>query len=260
VAAGLAESLLRSGPDVVVIATSREPLAINGEVVRGVPSLASPADGVSPAEPMLAPAVRLFVDRATAATDTFVLDEDNVVTVVTICRQLDGIPLALELAAARVRSMPPAEIARRLSERLRLLARGRGSLERHRTLLGAVAWSHDLLGDEERRVFLRLAIFPASFDLDAAEAVAAGDGAEVDVVGCVLGLVDRSLVVHDPAMGRYRLLETLRQYGADRLAEAGEVSDSRDRHAGYYMGLAPTLNHSMQRVWAELENLRSVGD
>jgi predicted ATPase/class 3 adenylate cyclase len=259
-AAGLAEAVLASCPDVVVVATSREPLGVNGEVVRGVSSLAVPDGDVSAADALSFAAVRLFVDRATAASDTFVLDDDNVATVVAICRHLDGIPLALELAAARTRAMSLAEIARRLSERFRLLAGGRGSLERHRTLLGAVSWSHDLLSDDERRVFRRLAIFPASFDLDAADAVAGDNGAAVDVVGCVLRLVDRSLVVSDPAAGRYRLLETLRQYGADRLADAGETVDRRDQHAGYYVGLAPALAHSTRRFWAEIDNLRAVGD
>jgi predicted ATPase/class 3 adenylate cyclase len=258
-AARLVEAILGSCPDVVLIATSREPLGVNGEVVRGVPPLATPDGDVAAVDALSTPAVRLFVDRATAAADTFVLDDDNVATVVAICRQLDGIPLALELAAARTRTMSLAEIARRLSERFRLLAGGRSSLERHRTLLGAVAWSHDLLTADERRVFRRLAIFPASFDLDAAEAVAGDDGGDVDAVGCLLRLVDRSLVVADPAAGRYRLLETLRQYGAARLADAAETEQSRDRHAAYYMGLAPALRHSIRRVWVELDNLRAAG-
>jgi predicted ATPase/class 3 adenylate cyclase len=259
-AARLAEAVLGACPDVVLVATSREPLAINGEVVRGVPSLATPDSDGTPADALSFAAVRLFVDRATAASDTFVLDDDNVAMVVAICRHLDGIPLALELAAARTRAMSVAEIARRLSERFRLVAGGRGSLERHRTLLGAVSWSHDLLSDDERRVFRRLAIFPASFDLDAAEAVAGDDAGDVDVVECVLRLVDRSLVVSDPVAGRYRLLETLRQYGADRLADAGETEQARRRHAAYYVGLAPALAHSPRRVGAEIDNLRAVGD
>ena len=196
------------------------------------------------------------------------LDESNVEAVVDICRQLDGIPLAIELAAARVRGMAPAEIARRLSERFRLLTASRGALERHRTLFGAVSWSHDLLTDEERRVFRRLAVFPASFDLAAAEAVASHDTAPVDVVDSVLRLVDRSLVIYDPAADRYRLLETLRQYGADRLAEAGETDAIRDRHSEHYLTVAskdaapsedPRLTAS-DRLAAELDNLRAVAD
>jgi predicted ATPase len=259
-AARLAESLLGVGPEVAVIATSREPLGINGEVVRGVASLAIPAEDGSATDALAASAVRLFVERATAATDRFALDDGNVTTVVDICRQLDGIPLALELAAARIRSMAPAEISRRLSERFRLLAGGRGSLERHRTLLGAVAWSHDLLSDDERRLFRRLAVFPATFDLDAAEAIGAADDVDIDAVDCVLRLVDRSLVTYDAASGRYRLLETLRQFGADRLADAGETIESRDRHAAYYLDVAPSLNGSTAQLWAELENLRAVAN
>ena len=259
-AARLAESLLGAGPEIVVMVTSREPLGITGEVVRGVPSLAIPADDVSAADALTASAVRLFVERATAATDRFAVDDDNVATVVAICRQLDGIPLALELAAARIRAMPPAEIARRLSERFRLLTGGRGSLERHRTLLGTVAWSHDLLTDNERRVFRRLAVFPATFDLDAAAAIATDDNAGIDAVDCVLRLVDRSLVAYDPTSGRYRLLETLRQYGAERLADADETVETRDRHAAHYMQIAPALNWSTRLLWAELDNLRAAAD
>ena len=170
-------------------------------------------------------------------SDGFTVDAGNVAAVVEICRHLDGIPLAIELAAARVRAMAPAEIARRLDERFRLLAGGsRRSQERHRTLLATVSWSHDLLTDDEKIVFRRLAVFPASFDLAAAEAVA-GDGA-VDVVDCVLRLVDRSLVVYEPEDDRYRLLETLRQYGADRLADAGETEATRERHARHFLAFA----------------------
>src|SRR5262249_24318983 len=177
-----------------------------------------------------AAAVRLFEERAAAVADEFTIDADNVDAVVEICRHLDGIPLAIELAAARVRGMPVAEIERRLDERFRLLAGGsRRAQERHRTLLATVSWSHDLCSDDEKIVFRRLAVFPATFGLDAAEAIV-GD-ASIDVVGCVLRLVDRSLVVYESDTARYRLLETLRQYSADRLAEAAETESTRERHA-----------------------------
>ena len=223
-AADLVDAIAAAAADVHFLVTSREPLGLDGEQVRRVHSLALPAAEAGPQEAEATAAVRLFAERAAAASARFTIDAGNVAAVVEICRHLDGIPLAIELAAARVRAMAPAEIARRLDERFRLLAGGsRRSQERHRTLLATVAWSHDLLTDDEKITFRRLAVFPASFDLAAAEAVA-GDGT-IDVVDCVLRLVDRSLVMFEPEEDRYRLLETLRQYGADRLAEAGETEE-----------------------------------
>jgi hypothetical protein len=209
--------------------------------------------------------VRLFVARAAAAVEGFVLDENNVEPVVEICSHLDGIPLAIELAAARVRGMSPAEIARRLGERFRLLAASRGSIERHRTLLGAVSWSHDMLSEPERVVFRRLGVFPASFDLVAAEAVADEGDDGIDVVDAVLHLVDRSLVVFDPVAQRYRLLETLRQFATHRLAEAAETEQARQHHAEFYLHLAADLGDilsaaAFQRLDAELDNLRAVAE
>ncbi len=265
-AAALAESILVAGPEAVIVATSREPLGVDGETVRGVRSLAVPDPDAESAEVAAAAAVRLFVERASSATDTFELSDANVAAVIAICAQLDGIPLAIELAAARVRAMPPEEIARRLGERFRLLSAGRGAQERHRTLQAAVSWSHDLLGETERQVFRRLAVFPASFDLDAAEAVA-GDP-EIDVIDALVRLVDQSLVQYDATSGRYRLLETLRQYAADRLADAGETDLARDRHTDFYVALAAELSSpgdfpspaTMRRVDAEMDNLQAVAD
>lgn len=265
-AAALAEAILVAGSEAVIVATSREPLGVDGETVRGVRSLAVPDPDADDAEVAAASAVRLFVERASAATDTFALSDANVGAVVAICGQLDGIPLAIELAAARVRAMPPAEIARRLGERFRLLSAGRGSQERHRTLQAAVSWSHDLLGQPERRVFRRLAVFPGSFDLDAAEAV--GGDAESDVIDVLVRLVEQSLVQYDAATGRYRLLETLRQYAADRLADAAETDLARDRHTDYYVTLAaenasPGTFPSavkVERLDAEMDNLQAVAD
>jgi predicted ATPase/class 3 adenylate cyclase len=264
-AADLVEAVLRAGPETVILATSREPLGLPGEVVRGVRSLKVPVSGASVSEAGDASAVRLFVARASAAVEGFVLDEDNVESVVEICGHLDGIPLAIELAAARVRGMSPGEIARRLGERFRLLAASRGSIERHRTLLGAVSWSHDLLGEPERVVFRRLGVFPASFDLAAAEAVAGKTDRSLDVVDAVLHLVDRSLVVFDPVADRYRLLETLRQFATDRLAEAAETDPVRQRHGQFYLRLAADQGDIMsaaafQRLDAELDNLRAVAE
>jgi predicted ATPase len=264
-AADLAEAVLRAGVETVILATSREPLGVAGEVVRGVRSLRVPGSGASVSEAADASAVLLFVARASAAVEGFVLDEDNVESVVEICGHLDGIPLAIELAAARVRGMSPGEIARRLGERFRLLAASRGSIERHRTLLGAVSWSHDLLGEPERVVFRRLGVFPASFDLAAAEAVAGDTDSSLDVVDAVLHLVDRSLVVFDPVAQRYRLLETLRQFAIDRLAEAGETDRVRQGHGEFYLQLAADQGDilsagAFQRLDAELDNLRAVAE
>jgi predicted ATPase len=264
--AALVGAVLTSAPGVRIVATSREPLGVAGETVQRVRSLGLPEPSADVDGAERAAAVQLFVERAAEATGGFVLDTASVDPVVEICRRLDGIPLALELAAARTRAMTPTDVASRLRERFRLLGGGtRGAQERHRTLLAAVSWSYDLLDDTERTVFCRLAVFPASFDLAAAEAVAAGDG--TDVVDTVVRLVDRSLVQYEPDQGRYRLLETLRQYGADRLAETGDTDDTRQRHAQYFLDMVerfgPQLedarySNALAVLNAELDNLRAA--
>lgn len=266
--AELAEAILIRAAEIHLLATSREPLGLEGEVVRRVASLAVPNADARTEEALQAAAVRLFLERASAVAEGFVLDDGNVEPVVEICRRLDGIPLALELAAARVRSMPPSELSRRLDERFRLLGGGsRRSLERHRTLLATVSWSYDLLLDVEQVVFRRLAVFPASFTLQAAESVAGRDDAVTDVTDRVLALVDRSLLQFDPHEGRYRMLETLRQFAADRLAESQEVETCRDRHARYFLQLverqAPGLTGrdylgAFAILNPEIENLRAT--
>jgi predicted ATPase len=258
-AAALVEDILAASSEVVVVPTSREPLGVEGEVVRVVRSLELPEEGAALVDALSTPAVRLFADRAGSASDRFALDDGNLEVVAGICRQLDGIPLAIELAAARVRTMPVGEIAGRLGERFRLLSARRGSVERHRTLQAAVAWSYDLLSEADKEVFRRLAVFPASFDLAAAEAVAGAD------IAAVLGLVERSLVDYDPVRGRYQLLETLRQFGVDRLAEAAELDIIRERQAAYYLEVAKRYGASQVRDTAavralvrELDNLRAA--
>jgi predicted ATPase len=249
-AADLAERVLGAGPEPVIVATSREPLGTRGEVVHRVRSLELPASGAALEEASESPAVRLFVNRAAAGGSRFVLDTDNLASVVEISRHLDGIPLAIELAAARVRAMPPSEIAARLGDRFNVLGGGSARVqERHRTLQAAVSWSHDLLSEDERVVFRRLGVFPGSFDLVAAEAVSAGKA--LDVLECVVRLVDRSLVQYEPDEGRYRLLETLRQYALDRLAESGETDAIQRRHARYFLDLA-------ERIGPQLDDARSV--
>jgi predicted ATPase/class 3 adenylate cyclase len=266
--ADLVEAILGNAGDVHVLATSREPLGLEGEVVRRVGSLAVPDPAATVGDALGAAAIRLFVERATAVAEGFVLDDSNLEPVVQICRRLDGIPLAIELAAARTRSMPPRDLSRRLDERFRLLGGGsRRAQERHRTLLATVSWSYDLLAPAEQAVFRRLAAFPASFALDAAEEVAGQDGDLTDVTDSLLGLVDRSLVQFDPDEGRYRLLETLRQFAADRLGESGETDDRRERHARHFLGLvsqqASELTGSdylgaFATLTAELDNLRAT--
>jgi predicted ATPase/class 3 adenylate cyclase len=266
--AELVDAVLGAAPDVRVVATSREPLGVDGEKVYRVGSLAVPPTGAPAGEAAAAPAVRLFADRAAAVSQRFAVEPGNVTAVVDICRHLDGIPLAIELAAARVRAMPPAEIAARLGERFRILGGGsRRAQERHRTLLATVSWSHDLLDDDEKAVFRRLAVFPSSFDLAAAEAVA-GDGG-LDVLDTVVRLVDRSLVQYEPEVGRYRLLETLRQYGSERLSDAGETDTARERHARHYLELAEGARPELEsarypvahdRLLGELDNLRATAE
>lgn len=238
-AADLAEQVLARAPDVHLLATSREPLDVNGETVKHVRPLALPdstALGVSAAE---YPALRLFEERARSARSGFAVDGDNLDDVIEICRRLDGVPLAIELAAARVGAMSTADIRARLGERFRLLAGARRGHERHRTLLATVDWSYGLLDPVEQRVFRTLSVFAGGFGLADATAVVAGpEGDEFAVLDQVTRLVERSLVNHDGETGRYRLLETLRQYGDDRLTDAGEADDARTRGADHFLALA----------------------
>jgi hypothetical protein len=217
-------------------------------------------------------AVRLFCERAGAARPGFELSRSNGAAVVEICRRLDGIPLAIELAAARVAAMTPAEIAGLLDERFRLLTGGRRTaVERHQTLRATVDWSYSLLGSSERVVFERLSVFSGGFSLDAARAVVAGDGVEAwDVLDAVGALVAKSMVVAEDTGGevtRYQLLETLRQYGRERLEEKGETDRWRRRHAGYLADYAMQLWGGLrgpdelawrERFMADLDNLRAA--
>lgn len=232
----LSERVLTGCRDVRLLCTSRELLDLAGEVVHWVAPLPVPEAGATSAAARSSPAVQLFEERAKAVRPEFSVDADSVDDVVEICRRLDGVPLAVELAAARVASMSVADIKERLDHRFRLLSGGRRRQDRHRTLQAAVGWSYDLLEPEAQRTFRHLAVFPGSFDLIAAAAVVGGD--DLDVADAVSRLAERSLVVHDPAAGRYRLLETLRQYGLDRLAEAGETEPAQARFATHFLTLA----------------------
>jgi tetratricopeptide (TPR) repeat protein len=221
---------------------------------------------------MASDAVRLFEDRARGARPGFVVDDANIDAVAETCRRLDGIPLAIELAAARVVAMSPRELAALLDERFRLLTGGRrGSLERHQTLRATVEWSYSLLNDTERTVFDRLAVC-SGCDAAAARAVASGDNLDAwSVLDAVEALVRKSMLAveeHPDASTRYQQLETLRQFGLERLDEAGTLDETRRRHAVYFAEFAEQIGPELlgpdelsvrERLYAELDNLRAAG-
>jgi len=245
--ARLADALLQVCPDVVVLATSREPLRVGGEVTWRTPSLALPDLQHLPPLAHLAEleSIRLFVERARDAAPGFVLDATTAPAVAEICVRLDGMPLALELAAARTSALAPAQIASRLDDALRVLGRGsRSAVTRQQTLHATLAWSHDLLGEDERVLFRRLAVFAGSMSLEAVENVCGGDG--LDVVDLLSRLVDKSLVQADHAEGtaRYRLLETIRQFADQRLGDAGERAARVRAHRAWYVAFAAAHDRS----------------
>jgi len=244
--ASLSRELLLACPNLHIVATSRERLAIAGEAVYRVPSLSLPTTDVGASTALEFDAIRLFVDRARLADLEFELEADSVADVVSICRRLDGIPLALELAAARVRSMSPAQISARLDERFRILTDSeRSGSQRQQTLLRTIEWSHDLLDERERVVFRRLGVFVSDFSLEAAEQVAsAGRIFEFDVSELLTSLVDKSMVTTEKSSSagiRYRLLESIRVFARVKLDEASEQRDANLRHAEYYADLAESL-------------------
>jgi predicted ATPase/DNA-binding winged helix-turn-helix (wHTH) protein len=241
-AARMAEALLRANPAARVIATSREPLRAEGEWVYPVPPLAVPAEGSPDGEdPLGYGAVRLFVERARAAAPSFSPDARVTAAMAGICRRLDGIPLAIELAAARAAALGIEGLAARLDDRFRLLAGGhRTAMPRQQTLRATLDWSYELLTEPERVALRRLAVFAGGFTLQAASAVAADDAiAASEVADCVANLVAKSLVTADSggAMVRYRLLETTRAYVLEKLVEAGEFDAAARRHAERYREL-----------------------
>ncbi|MFI0454422.1 AfsR/SARP family transcriptional regulator [Actinomadura sp. 6N118] len=253
--AALVDRTLSDAPGVRVLATSREPLGITGEALCPVPSLPLPPAGSDADEAMRYASVRLFADRASAARPGFAVDDASAPQVVAICRELDGIPLAIELAAARLRSLTPTQIADRLGDRFRLLTGGsRTALPRHRTLRAVVDWSWDLLDDDERTVLRRLSVFAGGATPDGVARVCAPGQLTDDVIDVVAALIDKSLVLADGhAEVRYRLLETVRAYAAERLEEAGEGDRIRSAHAAYFLELAeraePELRRADQLLW-----------
>jgi predicted ATPase/DNA-binding CsgD family transcriptional regulator len=272
--AKLADALLRGCPNLALVATSREPLGIGGERVHRVPSMRTPADGDDAVAIRASEAVQLFEDRATAQGVRTAWDESGALVAGRICRRLDGIPLAIELAAARLRVMPANELDARLDERFAILTGGsRAALPRQQTLRAMVDWSWELLTGAERAVLARLSVFAGGFGLAAAEAVAAdGQVPAAEVAGHLGALVDKSLVQFDHAgtgQTRYRLLETVRQYAAEQLDALGPAAAEAARigHRDYYLALAetaaPHLEAADQAAWldrldAELGNLRAA--
>jgi predicted ATPase/DNA-binding CsgD family transcriptional regulator len=256
--ADAAEALVSAGPGVFVLATSRAPLGAGEETEWRVPSLTLPAGG--PDTFVGSDAVALFVERARQARPSFELSEENAAPVAEICTSLDGLPLAIELAAARLRMLSVKQIATGVSERFRLLTRGpRTESPRLQTLRASVDWSYELLSEAERALLRRLGVFRGTFSLDAAERVCSTDGIETDdALDLLAELVDQSLVIaeeHGVEM-RYRMLETVRQYGLERLADAGEDERLRDRHRDFFLALAeraaPHLETKRQRDWFEV--------
>ncbi|BBX00619.1 LuxR family transcriptional regulator [Mycolicibacterium moriokaense] len=238
--------LLNSCPGLTILATSREPISVSGEVTWRVPSLSVHDE-----------AVALFTDRAQRARPTFHTVGEDTELVADICRRLDGMPLAIELAAARVRALSLRQIADSLHDRFRLLTGGaRNTMRRQQTLRASVDWSHALLTEAEQVLFRRLGVFMDGFDFDAARAVAATSETEqFQILDQLSLLVDKSLVVADEESGtmRYRLLETIRQYALEKLAESGEASQMRTRHRDYYVVAAAALENKDLVKWAERE-------
>jgi predicted ATPase len=255
----LIDALLSACPSLTLLTTSREPIGVPGEVSWRVPSL-SLADE----------AIELFVDRARHARPDFAVDKDNAGALAEICRRLDGLPLAIELAAARVRALSLAEIVDSLHDRFRLLTGGaRTAVRRQQTLRASVDWSHTLLTEPERVLFRRLAVFLGGFDLGAAQAVASGgDVQRFQVLDQLTLLVDKSLVVADDSGGRtrYRLLETVRQYALEKLGGSGEADAVRSCHRDYYTSLAAAVDapaggnyeQRLDQAAMEIDNLRAA--
>ena len=276
--ASLADTLLRSCARLQVLATSREALGVMGEKTWRVPPLAVPTAGDLPlGEKEVASVLldydgpHLFVERARLQRGDFVLDRGNVEAVAQVCARLDGIPLAIELAAARVRSLSVPEIVARLDKRFRLLTGGsRTALPRQQTLRALIDWSYDLLTGPEQTLWRRLSVFAGGWTLEAAESVCAGEGIEEwEVLEFLMSLVDKSLVSADTEENstRYRLLETIRQYGSDRLAEEGSEGVLQERHAAWFLALAeeadpllvgPSQAEWLSRLETEHDNLRTA--
>jgi predicted ATPase len=267
--ARLADRILHAAPDIRILASSREALGIGGEVTYRVPSLDLPDLAHLPPIETLSQyeAVKLFIDRARSAVPSFSVTNENAPAVAQICHRLDGIPLAIELAAAKIRVLGVEQIAKRLDDRFRLLTGGsRTTLERHQTLRAAIDWSYNLLPSTEQALFRQLSVFLGGWTLEAAESIC-GDGLDVEVLELLEQLINKSLVQMETMAGqtRYSMLETMRQYASEKLVEAGESDTLRDRHLAYFLELAETADPHLirpeQLEWlakldADYENLR----
>ena len=275
--AQLAQELLSQAPDLRILATSREPLAIAGESIYPVSGLSCPSSHESVEgnleELMRYDAVRLFVERARAISPDFSLTPKNAAPIGEICCRLDGLPLALELASARVQVLTVHEIAARLNDRFALLISGqrRGFEARHQTLRAAIDWSYDLLKADEQVLLRHMAVFEAGCTLDILEAICSGDAPSGEsILDLVSSLVKKSLVVAETSgrtQARYRLLETIREYALDKLDESGEARRMHDRHLDLFLAraeeAAPKLNDAYQKLWlnwldGEHDNLRAA--
>ncbi|WP_430335477.1 ATP-binding protein [Rhodococcus sp. ACT016] len=268
----LVETLLRTSPDLRILATSREPLAIGGETVLRVPPLTFPVPDRSTTVKSLTQyeAVNLFIERAAAAVPGFELTEDNRAAIIEICSELDGLPLAIELAAARLRALSVDQVAARLTDRFRLLTGGmRGAPSRQQTLQMSIDWSNDLCTTTEQELWRRLSVFAHGFELDAAEAIAGDDLTPLGLLDLVTSLVDKSILIREENEGviRYRLLEILRDYGLERLREADEDRELRRLHRDWYQALVtraeaewigPNQPERIARIGRERANLRDA--
>jgi predicted ATPase/class 3 adenylate cyclase/DNA-binding XRE family transcriptional regulator len=270
--AHFAESVLQSAPNVKVLATSRQALGIRGEQVYSVPSLSTPniKELTTSEELTKFESVRLFVERATLVSPNFKLTKDNASSTAQICSRLDGNPLAIELAVARIRSMPVEQIASHIDDRFRLLTGGsRTALPRQQTLRSLMEWSYDLLTESERILLRRLAVFLGGWTLESAEAVCAGEPiVSFAVMDLLSKLVDKSLVLIDNS-GRYKFLETIRQYAREKLLESGEMQAIRQRHLTYFLTFAETNGRetlgsnqiaALKQLDEEYENIRDAMD
>ncbi len=273
--ASLAQTLLGLAPGLRVLATSRQALQVPGENLWRIPSLSVPSPSGTPLGRQAVSqyeSVRLFLERATAVQPSFALTDQNAWTVAQICGRLDGIPLAIELAAARVKVLPVPQILGRLEDRFRLLTTGAsGSLERQQTLRAAVDWSYDLLEEQEQQLFQRISVFAGGLSLEGAESVCAGNGiGEEEILDLLAHLVDKSLLTPEEGSegtARYRLLETLRAYGRERLERAGGWAEYVNRHAEFYRAVAaraeplllgPEQGSWLNRLEEEHDNFRQA--
>ncbi|MFN0074650.1 MAG: ATP-binding protein [Chloroflexota bacterium] len=275
-AAGLVGELLARAPEVKLLVTSRAPLRVSGEREFPVVPLSVPSEtGIGMLEmARRSPAVALFVDRATVARPGFMLDASNAVAIAEICRRVDGLPLAIELAAARIKLLPPAAMLARLDRRLKLLTGGARDLpERQQTLRSAIAWSYELLDESERRLFRRLSVFAGGCTLEAAEHVGMGpndlEEMSPEILDLVASLLDKSLIRQEEGddEGRFGMLHTIREFGLEQLAASAFDTDVRGRHAEFYLRLAesiaprltgPLQTESLRQLSMEHDNIREA--